>query len=73
MELGIGELRVVVPAGVGLEIDAHAGAGDVNVLGRSDDGAGADRRVVVPGSSPEAPVLVLDASVGLGELTVQTG
>ncbi|HXH87370.1 MAG TPA: PspC domain-containing protein [Gaiellaceae bacterium] len=73
VELGIGDLRVFVPAGVGLEIDAHAGAGDVNVLGRRDEGASADQEVVVPGPSPESPVLVLDASVGLGELTVRTG
>jgi phage shock protein PspC (stress-responsive transcriptional regulator) len=73
VRLGIGELVVVVPEGAALEIDAHAGAGNIEVLGRTDDGAGADTRVVVPGPSATAPVLVVDAHVGLGDLQVRTG
>ena len=59
--------------GTGLEIDAHAGAGNVEVLGRTDDGAGADTRVIVPRPFATAPVLVLDANVGLGDLQVRAG
>ena len=73
VQLGIGELVVVVPQGAALEIDAHSGAGKVQVLGRTEDGVGADTRVVVPGPSADAPVLVLDAHVGLGDLQVRAG
>lgn len=68
--LGIGHLVVTVPKGVALQVDARTGAGEVVVLGDSDDGVGADRRATVPGPSAEAPVLVLEADVGLGRVEV---
>jgi phage shock protein PspC (stress-responsive transcriptional regulator) len=70
VSLGIGDLLVTVPDGVALEIDAHAGAGDVVVFGSGDDGVGADREVTLPGPTADAPVLVLDADVGLGMVEV---
>ena len=73
VSLGIGDLLVTVPKGVGLEIDAHAGIGEVRVLGASDDGVGADRQVSLPAPSADAPVLVLDADVGLGAVEVRRG
>jgi phage shock protein PspC (stress-responsive transcriptional regulator) len=73
VSLGIGDLLVTVPEGVALEIDAHAGAGDVIVLGDGDDGLGADRQASVPGPSGDAPVLVLEADVGLGQVEVRRG
>ena len=39
--VGIGELRVVVPTDVAVDVDATASAGDVVVFGRQDDGANA--------------------------------
>jgi uncharacterized membrane protein YdfJ with MMPL/SSD domain len=69
--LGIGDLLVRVPAAAALEIDAHAGAGVVEVLGTSNDGTGADQRLVVPGSTSRAPTLELDAEVGFGHLSVR--
>jgi hypothetical protein len=73
VSLGVGDLLVTVPDDVALRIDAHAGAGEVIVLGDSDDGVGADRELTVPGPTGNAPVLVLDADVGLGAVEVRRG
>jgi phage shock protein PspC (stress-responsive transcriptional regulator) len=73
VRLGIGDLVITVPEGVGLEVDGHAGAGSVDVLGHEDDGAGADEHVIVPPAEPGGPVLVLDANVGVGDLAVRIG
>ena len=73
VELGIGDLLVRVPEHTALEIDARAGAGQVTVLGESDDGTGAEERAVVQGSTPAAPVLELDADVGFGHVAVRRG
>jgi phage shock protein PspC (stress-responsive transcriptional regulator) len=64
--VGIGELRVVVPAGVALRVNATSRAGEVHVLGLSDDGRNAAIRVNDQGLR----VLVLDARVGLGKVDV---
>jgi hypothetical protein len=73
VSLGIGELTVRVPEDVALEIDAHAGAGEVIVLGSRDDGIGADRERSIPGPDPDSPTLLLDASVGFGQIRVEQG
>ena len=64
--VGIGSLEVTVPAGVALRVKANAQAGEVRVLGRTDDGRNAG--VSVDGSGLR--VLVLDARVGLGTVKV---
>ena len=71
--VGVGQLLITVPANVALEIDAETGVGDVNVLGERDDGVNADVRRSVPGSTPAAPVLEIEADVGFGEIVVQRG
>jgi hypothetical protein len=73
VSLGIGELTVLVPDDVAVEVDAHAGAGEVVVLGSADDGIGADREVSLPGPEPDSPTLVLDAGVGFGQITIERG
>jgi phage shock protein PspC (stress-responsive transcriptional regulator) len=73
VSVGIGDLRVLVPEDAALEIDAHAGAGEVVVLGSRDDGIGADRELSVPGPEPDSPTLVLDAGVGFGQVVVERG
>lgn len=73
VSLGIGDLLVTVPEGVALDIDAHAGIGEVLLLGQSDDGVAADRQLNAPGATADAPVLVLDADVGLGMVEVRRG
>ena len=73
VSLGIGELRVLVPEDAALEIDAHAGAGEVIVLGSTDDGIGASRKLSLAGPDLDSPTLVLDADVGFGQITIERG
>ena len=64
--VGIGELKVIVPADVALRVKATSQAGEVNVLGLADDGRNAEVRLADDGRR----VLVLDARVGLGTVDV---
>jgi len=73
VNLGVGEVIVTVPEGVALEIEARAGAGEVNVLGDRDEGAGAHERLTVVGADTNGRVLKLDAHVGLGSVQVRRG
>ena len=70
-DVGIGELVVTVPPDVRVEIDAHAGIGDVDVLGSQDDGVAAQRTMSLPGTEPGAPILDLELDVGLGAVEVR--
>jgi hypothetical protein len=65
--VGMGELVVRLPEGVGAEVRARSGAGEVVVLGRSRGGVGVSLDERVPGS----PTLVLDLSVGMGTVEVR--
>lgn len=62
----VGNLRVVVPTGVALRVNGDAQLGQVEVLGQTADGRNVDRHVVQTGQR----VLVLDAHVGVGKVTV---
>jgi uncharacterized membrane protein YdfJ with MMPL/SSD domain len=72
-KLGIGNLRVRVPADAALDLDAHAGAGKVDVLDETSDGTDVDDHVVAKGSTASAPRLELNAEVGFGHLEVSRG
>lgn len=72
-KLGIGELVVTVPSDVALEVDGYSGVGEVDVLGETEDGTSSRKEVVLPGATADAPVLVLDADVGIGRLEVRRG
>ena len=71
--VGVGHLVVTVPDDVGLEVDARSGAGEVDILGATDDGVGAHRTVSLPGPSAGVPVLDLDLDVGIGNIEVRRG
>ena len=71
--VGIGKLVVTVPQDVALVIDAHAGVGSIDLLGARDDGVDADRQLSLPGSTPDAPVLDLEADIAVGDIQVQRG
>jgi phage shock protein PspC (stress-responsive transcriptional regulator) len=62
----IGSLRVIVPHDVALEVRGDAQLGEVDVLGKSDDGRHARTSVVQTGKR----VLVLDTHVGIGQVRV---
>jgi hypothetical protein len=64
--LGVGELRIFVPANVGVLLDANVGLGDIDVPGPDREGIG-------PSMSrqfgPSPIVLFIDAEVGAGVIT----
>jgi phage shock protein PspC (stress-responsive transcriptional regulator) len=66
-KVGVGELRVVVPKGVPVQVDARAKVGDVHVEGREDSGRNAVVKTGVRGG------YVIDATVGLGKVDVLRG
>ena len=63
----VGDLEVIVPAGVAVRAHGEAQAGYINILGTVDDGRNADVDVSEVGNR----VLVLDADVGVGALRVR--
>lgn len=71
--VGVGNLVITVPHDVALEIDAQAGVGDVTVLGEHEDGVDAQRTFSIPGSTPDAPVLDIEADIGIGNIEVRRG
>jgi len=71
--VGIGQLVVTVPEDVALVIDANAGVGSIDLLGARDDGVDADRRLSLPGSTADAPVLDLEADIAIGDIQVRRG
>ena len=71
--VGAGELVITVPEGVALEIDAHAGVGEIDIVGERDDGIDVDRTLTLAGSGPDAPLLQLEADVGFGSIEVRRG
>jgi phage shock protein PspC (stress-responsive transcriptional regulator) len=62
----VGNLQVIVPNGVALRVHGDAQLGQVDVLGQTADGRNVDRKIDQVGKR----VLVLDAHVGVGKLTV---
>ena len=70
--VGLGELRVIVPADVTVAIDAEVRLGDVTAPRRDragDSGIAVDESFTLDGG-PGAPRLELDLVVGLGEVEV---
>ena len=62
----IGNLRVIVPPNVALQVRGDAQLGEVHVLGKSDDGRHAKASIAQTGEH----VLVLDTHVGVGQVRV---
>jgi hypothetical protein len=61
---------VVVPDGASVTVEAHAGAGSVEVFGRTWEGTDVDQRLTSTGSEGGGR-LVLRVRVGLGEVEVR--
>ena len=74
--IGIGQLRVLVPSGAAVEVEAEVGAGDVStgngptpVAGTVSDNADPSHRSTLRyGSSP--PEIIVRAKVGLGQVEI---
>ena len=69
-DLGLGDLVVIVPADVPLDIHARVGAGQARLLDRSDDGLDVDTRLRADGASSLGR-LTLDLHTGLGDVRVR--
>jgi phage shock protein PspC (stress-responsive transcriptional regulator) len=65
-----GNLRVVVPAGVAVDLDAHAGAGNLRLFGHEADGLDVERQASEPGRDG-AGRLVLRVRAGFGQVEVE--
>jgi hypothetical protein len=72
-DLGLGEMIVIVPAGVTVGVDASAGAGKLVVLGRDVSGFGDVDVHVLDRGETEGGQVNLDLHVGLGEINVERG
>ena len=66
VDLGFGEIEVVIPEGMAVEIDAGAGLGSVKVFDRSNDGV----RPSITNVAADADV-ILDLHVDVGEVRVE--
>jgi phage shock protein PspC (stress-responsive transcriptional regulator) len=69
--VGIGDLRVIVPANASVEVDGRVQAGQLRLLDERDSGTHVRAHVVDRTGSGR--VLVLDARTGLGKVEVQRG
>jgi phage shock protein PspC (stress-responsive transcriptional regulator) len=69
--VGIGNLKVIVPANASVDVEGRAQAGDVRLLGEEDNGTHVRAHVVDRTGSGR--VLVLDARTGLGKVQVDRG
>jgi phage shock protein PspC (stress-responsive transcriptional regulator) len=71
VRLGVGDLTVLVPPGVTVDADADVRAGVLDLLANpSQDGTDLHEHVL-DGPDPAAPVIVLDAEMGVGNLEVR--
>jgi phage shock protein PspC (stress-responsive transcriptional regulator) len=68
--LGIGQLRVIVPAGISVRVESHVGWGDSAVLGEDQNGHRVDSTVIRDVKASNT-TLVLDARVGAGQIEVE--
>jgi hypothetical protein len=66
--VGVGQLVVVVPDGVQVTVDGHAGLGEVDAFRHVDDGSRVDSHVV--DGSAAGGRLDLDVAVGIGQVRV---
>jgi hypothetical protein len=73
--VGIGQLKVIVPDDAAVDVDASASAGEVTILGRSESGVDAElsSNFLSRNIDASAPVrtLRIDAHVGLGDVVVE--
>lgn len=69
--VGVGELNVIVPDGVGLDGRARVELGDLRLPDQRSEGVSVRRSIAVP-AEPGQPTITLDLRLGAGELNVRT-
>jgi len=70
VELGIGDLRILLPDDVAVDVRAELGIGQVDLLGRTSGGFGVDVRTSLPPTTPEDGLLELRIEQGIGRVAV---
>jgi len=70
-EVAIGELIVIIPAGTDYRITADVAAGELDVLGQSNDGIGLDLTTTSDGFDEAVDRLVLNLEVFTGRIEVR--
>ena len=68
-DVGLGELLIIVPDDVAVDVEARSGAGEVRIFGERSDGIDVQDEFRSPGSDRD--VLVIDASVFMGQVEVR--
>jgi predicted membrane protein len=68
--VGIGELRVVLPADLPVRVEATSGIGEVRVFDEDDGGFGSELGHIDEAFGTAAASLDLELSVGIGQVTV---
>ena len=69
VDLGIGDARVLVPAGVCVATDSHVGIGEARTFNHHNDGIDVDL-TDHPDSAPTRTRLIVNADVGVGSLRI---
>jgi len=67
--LGIGDLEVIVPDDVDVDLDAHVGAGNIDAFGENENGFDVDLSGITGTSGSQE--LALELEVGIGNLRVR--
>ena len=67
--LGIGDLLVLVPADTDVTVDAHVGVGNIQALGREENGIDADLERI--SGTAGAQEVELELEVGIGSIRVE--
>ena len=70
IDLGMGDVQLAVPTDVCVATRADVGAGEVNVLGRTNEGVDVSFEET-PEAPPSASRLVVDAEIGFGVIEVR--
>jgi hypothetical protein len=71
INVGMGELIVIVPANVAVRAEGRAGMGEVVLLETTGSGIGVDEEFVDEGFGAEPSRLVIEARVGMGKAEVR--
>lgn len=71
VDLGIGDLNIIVPRGVAVSITGETGLGEVVLFGERRDGVSPSGTYETAGFAAADPAITIDASVALGSLEVK--
>lgn len=70
LNVGAGEITVILPPEVPVRVDAAAGAGEIDVLGERADGVNVSREFTSPDFDAAGVGLTLDIGVSAGQIQV---